>query len=102
MQSHRIKRVLDDLRRATTDAQELLHEGSQRATELGSGIGRHLADTTGRVIDFERAAVRRARDAAVELDRYAHDHPWRTVAAGAMIVAIAAIALSLLQSSRRD
>jgi ElaB/YqjD/DUF883 family membrane-anchored ribosome-binding protein len=102
MQSRRIRQMLDDLKRATTDAQELLHEGGQHATELRSGIGRHLADTTGRVIDFERAAVRRARNVAGEFDRYAHEHPWRTVAAGAMIVAIAAIALSLLQRPRRD
>jgi ElaB/YqjD/DUF883 family membrane-anchored ribosome-binding protein len=94
--------MLDGLRRATTDAQELLHEGSQRATELRSGMSRRLADTTGRVIDFERAAMRHARDAAGEIDRYAHEHPWRTVAAGAMIVAIAAIALSHLQRPRRD
>ena len=102
MQSRRIRQVLDDLQRATTNAQDLLHEGSQRATELRSGISRRLADTTGRVIDFERAAVRRARDAAGEFDRYAHEHPWRTVAAGAMIVVIAAVALSLLQRSGRD
>jgi ElaB/YqjD/DUF883 family membrane-anchored ribosome-binding protein len=102
MQLRRTRQVLDDLKRATTDAQALLHEGRQRATDLRSGIGRRLADTTGRVIDFERAAVRRAHDAAEEFDRYAHEHPWRTVAAGAMIVAIAAVALSLLQRSRRD
>ena len=102
MQLRRTRQVLDDLKRATTDAQELLHEGRQRATDLRSDIGTRLADTTGRVIDFERAAVRRAHDAAEQFDRYAHEHPWRTVAAGAMIVAIAAVALSLLQRSRRD
>ena len=102
MQLRRTRQVLDDLKRATTDAQELLHEGRQRATDLRNDIGTRLADTTGRVIDFERAAVRRAHDAAEQFDRYAHEHPWRTVAAGAMIVAIAAVALSLLQRSRRD
>ena len=102
MQLRRTRQVLDDLKRATTDAQELLNEGRQRATDLRSDIGTRLADTTGRVIDFERAAVRRAHDAAEQFDRYAHEHPWRTVAAGAMIVAIAAVALSLLQRSRRD
>ena len=102
MQLRRTRQVLDDLKRATTDAQELLHEGRQRATDLRSDIGTRLADTTGRVIDFERAAVRRAHDAAEQFDRYAHEHPWRTVAAGALIVAIAAVALSLLQRSRRD
>jgi ElaB/YqjD/DUF883 family membrane-anchored ribosome-binding protein len=102
MQPRRTRQVLDDLKRATTDAQELLHEGRQRATDLRTGIGKRLAETTGRVIDFERAAVRRAHDAAEEFDRYAHEHPWRTVAAGAVIVAIAAVALSLLQRSRRD
>ena len=102
MPLRRTRQVLDDLKRATTDAQELLHEGRQRATDLRNDIGTRLADTTGRVIDFERAAVRRAHDAAEQLDRYAHEHPWRTVAAGALIVAIAAVALSLLQRSRRD
>jgi ElaB/YqjD/DUF883 family membrane-anchored ribosome-binding protein len=102
MHLRRTRQVLDDLKRATTDAQELLHEGRQRATDLRNDIGTRLADTTGRVIDFERAAVRRAHDAAEQFDRYAHEHPWRTVAAGALIVAIAAVALSLLQRSRRD
>ena len=102
MQLRRTRQVLDDLKRATTDAQELLHEGRQRATDLRTDIGTRLADTTGRVIDFERAAVRRAHDVAEQFDRYAHEHPWRAVAAGAMIVAIAAVALSLLQRSRRD
>jgi ElaB/YqjD/DUF883 family membrane-anchored ribosome-binding protein len=101
MQTHRIERVLGDLERATAAAQDILETGSARATELGGRLGRSFADTTGRVIDFERAAVRRVRDAADEVDRYAHEHPWRTVAAGALIVAIAAVALSLLQSSRR-
>ena len=102
MKLRRTRQVLDDLKRATTDAQELLHEGRQRATDLRNDIGTRLADTTGRVINFERAAVRRAHDAAEQFDRYAHEHPWRTAAAGAIIVAIAAVALSLLQRARRD
>jgi ElaB/YqjD/DUF883 family membrane-anchored ribosome-binding protein len=84
MQSQRIERALDELRRAAADAQELIQGG------------------TGRVIDFERTAVRRARTAAAEVDRYAHEHPWRAVAAGALVVAIAAVALSLLQRPGRD
>ena len=102
MQSRPIERVLDDLERASAAAQEILHAGSDRATEFGGRLGRGIADTTGRVIDFEQAAVRRVRDAAEGVDRYAHEHPWRTVAAGALIVALAAVALSLLQSSRRE
>src|SRR5215475_1245512 len=89
MQSRRIERVLDNLERASAAAQEILHAGSDRATELGSRLGRGFTDTTGRVIDLERTAVRRVRDAAEEVDRYAHEHPWRTVAAGALIVALA-------------
>ena len=56
MQSRRIERVLDDLERASAAAQEILHTGSDRATEFASRLGRGVADTTGRVIDFERSA----------------------------------------------
>ncbi len=99
MQPH-AERVVDELKRVVAEAQDLLHQGGNRADEARSALAGRVANARDRVISMERQAARRARDTADEVDRYAHEHPWRIVA-GVAIAAVVAIAVSLL-ASRRD
>ena len=101
MQS-RTERAEDELKRVVADAQELLQHGGERADEARSIFAARVANARDRVISMEKLAARRARDAADEVDRYAHEHPWRMAAAGVAIAAVVAIALSFLAASRRE
>ena len=101
MQSH-AERVVDELKRVVAEAQDLLHQSGNRADEARSAFAARVANARDRVISMEKLAARRARDTADEVDRYAHEHPWRIVAAGVAIAAVVAIVLSFLAASRRD
>jgi ElaB/YqjD/DUF883 family membrane-anchored ribosome-binding protein len=91
-------RVLDDLRTAIDQAQQVLDVGAAASRRVGAG----LVDARDRAIAFEQQAVRSAREAAEELDRYAHDHPWRVLLGGITLAVFIATTLALLTSSKRS
>jgi ElaB/YqjD/DUF883 family membrane-anchored ribosome-binding protein len=94
----RADRVLDELRRVVTQAQDMLESGTAASRRVGAG----LVDARDRVIALEQAATRRAREAAEEADRYVHEHPWRALVASIAVVVGVAVALTMIATSRRD
>jgi ElaB/YqjD/DUF883 family membrane-anchored ribosome-binding protein len=94
----RADRVLDELRRVVTQAQQVLESGTTVSRRVGAG----LVDARDRVVALEQAATRRAREAAEEADRYAHEHPWRVLVGGIAVAAVVAIALTMIATPRRD
>jgi ElaB/YqjD/DUF883 family membrane-anchored ribosome-binding protein len=97
MQAH-TNRVLEEVRTAIGQAQHVLDSGLSASRRVGAG----LRDGRDRAIAFEQQAVRSAREAADELDRYAHEHPWRVLLGGIALAAFVATALTLIASSKRD
>ncbi len=63
MQPH-AERVVDELKRVVAEAQDLLHQGGNRADEARSAFAARVANARDRVISMERLAARRARDTA--------------------------------------
>ena len=94
----RADRVLDELRRVVTQAHSVLESGAGTARRVGTG----LVDARDRVVAFEQAATRRARETAAEVDRYAHEHPWRLVGSIAVVAGVAIALIVIAASSRRD
>jgi ElaB/YqjD/DUF883 family membrane-anchored ribosome-binding protein len=61
-----------------------------------------LARARERLVDVERETAYRARRAARQADRYAHDHPWQVAGIGIALGVAAALAAWLIVESRRD
>ena len=100
MQPH-AERVVDELKRVVAEAQDLLHQGGNRADEARSALAERVANARDRVISMERLAARRARDTADEVDRYAHEHPWQVAGIGlAAALAVVLVALLVIESHR--
>jgi ElaB/YqjD/DUF883 family membrane-anchored ribosome-binding protein len=78
-----------DFRVVLADAEELFkataNETGERVKTARARLETNLEAARARVADMERSALERARAAAQETDRFAHENPWKTagIAAGA-------------------
>ena len=84
-------KLLQDLRAAVADVETLLNDsvdiGSERLTEI-----RDRAQTS--LHRAQEEVTRRARAAGQTTDRYVHEHPWTTIAAGASLAFLAGLLLA--------
>ena len=90
--------VFDDLRTVLGHAQRLVESGTATSRRAGAS----LLEVKDRALLLEQQAMKSAQETAEELDRYAHEHPWRVLIGGIAIAAIVAAAFTLIASSKRD
>ncbi len=78
--------VLDDLQGTLQDTEALLEQAAQasadQAKSLYARIAENLQQTKAKLVDFESAAVDKAKRAAKATDTYVHEHPWQAVGIG--------------------
>jgi ElaB/YqjD/DUF883 family membrane-anchored ribosome-binding protein len=96
------ERVTRELRRVLTDAEALLEAGGERLGEARGAAATRLSRARDRLADIEREAAYRARRAARETDRYAHEHPWQVAGIGMALGVALALAACLIVESRHD
>ncbi len=82
------EKLMADLRTVVTDAEALLKltadEVGESAIGLRNRLQERLASAKSSAADLHASAMDRARDATRATDEYAHDHPWQSMAVGAI------------------
>lgn len=93
-------KLLDDVRSVLNNTEELLasagDNGSEKARELHQKLQTNLKLAKARLLDAEKAALGRAKEAAKATDHYVHENPWKAIGIAAAI----AFLLGLLVSRR--
>jgi len=94
------EKLVADLKLVVSDAEELLRATASQAGEKAAAarerIQASLASAKVKLVDAERAAMERAKEAAKATDEYVQDNPWRAVG----IAAAAGFVLGLLIGRR--
>jgi len=93
-------KLVADLRIVVADAEELLRatasQAGEKAVAARERIQASLAAAKIKLVEAERAALEKAKEAAKEADEYVHEHPWKAVG----IAAAAGLVLGLLIGRR--
>ncbi|MXR35532.1 DUF883 family protein [Craterilacuibacter sinensis] len=94
------EQLLDEVRNVLNNTEELLasagDNGSEKARELHLKLQNNLKLAKDRLLDAEKAALARAKEAAKVTDQYVHTHPWKAIGLAAAV----AFLLGLLVSRR--
>lgn len=81
------ERLVGDLRKVITDAEELLHatQGNTeaRVVALRERMTENLRVARHKLLDAEEALVAKTKQVARATDDYVHEHPWKAVGAAA-------------------
>lgn len=81
------KKLVNDLQRVITDAEELLqataNETESKVVEMRERIRENLSAARHRLVDIEEAVAARTKEAARVTDEYVHDHPWQAIGTAA-------------------
>lgn len=98
----KIRDALDLLQQAAKDERaELREQARDGYAELKSALAEvkdRVHDGAGRVAELRDRGQERAREVAGQVDRYAHDSPWRVAA----LAAACGLAAGLWLNGRRD
>lgn len=98
------EKLVSDFNTVITDSEELVKAmasaGGEKATALRGDLERKLRTARERLVDIERKAVDRTREAAKETDVYVHEHPWQAIAVGAAVAGVVGIVLGLMLNRR--
>ena len=93
-------KLVADLKIVVADAEELLRatasQAGEKAVAARERIQASLASAKVKLVEAERAALEKAKQAAKEADEYVHEHPWKAVG----IAAAAGLVLGLLIGRR--
>jgi ElaB/YqjD/DUF883 family membrane-anchored ribosome-binding protein len=93
-------KLVADLKIVVADAEELLRatasQAGEKAVAARERIQASLAAAKIKLVEAERAALEKAKQAAKEADEYVHEHPWKAVG----IAAAAGLVLGLLIGRR--
>ena len=77
------EKLVRDLQRVITDAEELLHatagQTESKVVELRERIRSNLMDARHKLGDIEDAVKAKTKQAARAADDYVHEHPWRAI-----------------------
>lgn len=80
------QRIMDDLRTLIGEGESMLRGAASDAATMTADardrLVEQLESARARLEALERAANKRARDAARATDTYVHDHPWQAVGIG--------------------
>lgn len=94
------EQLLDEVRSVLNNTEELLasagDNGSEKARELNLKLQNNLKLAKSRLLDAEKVARGRAKEAAKATDHYVHENPWKAIG----ITAAVAFLLGLLVSRR--
>ena len=97
-----MERVVKELRRVVADAEALLDAGGEQLGAARGAAGERLARARERLGDMSARSPDAAGASCVDVDRYAHEHPWQVAGIG-LAAAVAAVLVALLVlESRRD
>jgi ElaB/YqjD/DUF883 family membrane-anchored ribosome-binding protein len=81
------KKLVRDLQRVITDAEELLHatanETEGKVVEMRERIRENLMAAKHKLGDIEESVSLKAKEAARATDEYVHDHPWQAIGTAA-------------------
>lgn len=81
------KKLVRDLQRVITDAEELLHatanETEGKVVEMRERIRENLMAARHKLGDIEESVALKAKEAARATDEYVHDHPWQAIGTAA-------------------
>jgi len=98
-------KLVDEFNQVVSTAEELLKSaaatGGEKAQAVRDEVARNLEAWRERIAQLEQQAVKRARAAADDTDRYVHDHPWQAVGVAAAVGALAGVALGLILGRSR-
>ena len=82
-------KLVADLKVVVSDAEELLRATASQAGEKVAAARERIQASLGsaklKLVDAERVAVERAKEAAKAADEYVQDNPWRAVGIAAGI-----------------
>jgi ElaB/YqjD/DUF883 family membrane-anchored ribosome-binding protein len=91
-------KLMSDLRAVLEDAEALLSATAGQAGEKIQAARERARETVKvareRLTDAQEEAVKRARAAAKDADRYVHDNPWQAVGIAAGIAFIVGVLVS--------
>lgn len=97
-------KLVHDFNEVVSDSEQLLKSfastGGERASALRADVEESLKAARERLVQLQREAIVRTRNAARATDEYVHDHPWRSVAIVGGIAAIVGIVIGLLLNRR--
>ncbi|MEO5733094.1 MAG: DUF883 family protein [Rubrivivax sp.] len=83
------EKLIADLRLVVSDAESLLkltaEEIGESAIGLRNRLQERLSEAKTNVVDMQASARERAARATRATDEYAHEHPWQSMAVGAVI-----------------
>jgi ElaB/YqjD/DUF883 family membrane-anchored ribosome-binding protein len=81
------KKLVRDLQRVITDAEELLHatadETEGKVVEMRERIRENLIAAKHKLVDIEESIAVKAKEAARATDEYVHEHPWQAIGTAA-------------------
>jgi ElaB/YqjD/DUF883 family membrane-anchored ribosome-binding protein len=94
--------LADEVRKVIERTEDLISATADnvegRVADARAGVTSRLRRVKRELANLEDEAIRRGRRTARAVDGYAHDNPWKI----AGIAAVAAFAVALLLTSRRD
>lgn len=81
------KKLVRDLQRVISDAEELLHATANqtegKVIEMRERIRENLVAAKHRLGDIEENVAARTKEAARVTDEYVHEHPWQAIGTAA-------------------
>lgn len=92
-----MERAVRQMKRAVADAEGLLEASGNPPADARGAFAARVEQARERLVDLERDAARRAREAAHEAARYAQAHPWQVtgISVGAAIAIGIAVGAAL-------
>lgn len=89
MTANQREKLMDDLRTVVADAEAMLKltadEVGDSAVGMRDRLQQRLADARSSISDLQASAMDRARQATEATDDYAHEHPYQSMAVGAIL-----------------
>lgn len=92
------ERLVTDLRKVISDAEELLHatkgNTESHVVALRERMAENLRVAKHKLLDIEEAVLNKTKAVARATDDYVHEHPWKAVGAAAGMGLIIGLLLS--------
>ena len=102
MAKSNVDALMDDVRQALADVEQMLKDGADQAGEqladrvddTRAGAERTLHDAHERLSSLQDELTSRARRSVRQADRYVHDNPWQAIGVAAGVAFVVGLLVS--------
>ncbi|MGC3963414.1 MAG: DUF883 domain-containing protein [Rhodocyclaceae bacterium] len=83
--------VLDEAEAVMQEAESLLANVGEKGEAAMARVAERLKVAREKLVEFERVAVAKTKEAAVATDEYVHENPWKSIGLAAAVGVVVGI-----------